>query len=547
MPKTPIFLRSRVESTAVAAGQSSAASWYWCSAWFVAMVVSISILTWDTPKSMVAIWLRSDTFAHGFLILPIAVWLVWEKRSELAALIPAPSVPVGLGVIPVGFVWMAARMVDVVVVEQFAYIALLVLAVWAVFGGRVFRVVGFPALFLFFAIPVGEGLVQPLINFTADFTVGMLKLVGIPVFREGTVFTIPSGRWSVVEACSGVRYLIASVTLGVLFAYLTYTRWYKRAIFLLFAIFVPILANGLRAFLIVLTGHLSDMKLATGVDHLIYGWVFFGLVILIMFSIGAIWKDDSAEPPSGSTEGQADLHRTADWAIRAPAAAVLFVALLLPWSGWAHSGGSGERVELGRTLGGKEIVELGGWNRVAGGGLEWSPEVVGAAEELDASFASQGDLVKVYLGVFPFHSDAAEMVTSANTMVSEESKRWERQSVGKVDIDIDACQLRVREYLASSNGEDDLVVWTWYLVGSTSTSNRYVAKFLELLERIGSPGGDRGVILAVATTFSDKAATGRARLTRFLETSGGELMAISEGRRIVDKSGAPGCGELDER
>src|SRR5438552_85220 len=113
---------------------------------------------------------------------------------------------------------------------------------------------------------MGEALIPPLMEWTADFTVAALQLSGIPVFREGLFFTIPSGNWSVVEGCSGVRYLIASFTVGVLFAYLSYRRAWKRLLFAAMSIIVPIIANGMRAYLIVMIAHLSNNQLAHGVD-----------------------------------------------------------------------------------------------------------------------------------------------------------------------------------------------------------------------------------------------------------------------------------------
>ena len=100
-----------------------------------------------------------------------------------------------------------------------------------------------------------------------------------------------------VEACSGVRYLIASVMVGTLFAYLTYQSLARRIAFVAVSFLVPVLANWLRAYMIVMLGHLSGNKLAVGVDHLIYGWVFFGVVMLLMFWIGARWREDEPKLP----------------------------------------------------------------------------------------------------------------------------------------------------------------------------------------------------------------------------------------------------------
>jgi exosortase/archaeosortase family protein len=130
-----------------------------------------------------------------------------------------------------------------------------------------------------------------MMDLTADFTVSALRLSGVPVYREGLNFVIPTGHWSVVEACSGVRYLMASVMVGTLFAYLNFGALRRRLLFVAVALVVPLLANWLRAYFIVMLGHLSNNKLAAGVDHLIYGWVFFGLVMFLMFAVGARFSD----------------------------------------------------------------------------------------------------------------------------------------------------------------------------------------------------------------------------------------------------------------
>ncbi len=186
---------------------------------------------------------------------------------------------------------MLAHLTDVAVIEQLAAVSLIPLLVWMTLGWTTVRILAFPLGFLLFAVPMGEGLIEPLMQFTASFTVHLLRLTGIPVFWEGTFFSIPSGDWSVVAACSGIRYLIASLFLGVLYAYLNYRSFWRRIAFIALSAIVPILANGLRAYLIVMIGHLSGMKLAVGIDHLIYGWVFFGFVMFLLFALGNLWSE----------------------------------------------------------------------------------------------------------------------------------------------------------------------------------------------------------------------------------------------------------------
>ena len=182
-------------------------------------------------------------------------------------------------------------------------VAMIPLAVWAILGNRdAARAWRFRSRFLFFAVPFGEFVVPKLMDWTADFTVWAVAASGVPVFREGNNFIIPSGRWSVVEACSGVRYLIASLVVGTLYAYLTYRSLLRRVVFIGISIVVPLVANWLRAYMIVMIGHLSSNRLAVGVDHIIYGWVFFGVVMMALFWVAGYWREDLApSAPSAAT------------------------------------------------------------------------------------------------------------------------------------------------------------------------------------------------------------------------------------------------------
>jgi len=482
------------------------------------LVVALGIvvtLFFGTAHSIIAIWNRSETFAHGYLIIPISVWLVWEKRRGLRMLQPMPTLWPALLFVPLGFAWLLGSLVDTLVVQQFAFVGMLVTTIWMMLGNRVARFLAFPILFLFLGVPVGEGLIYPMMNFTADFTVKMLEITGIPVYREGTFFTIPSGQWSVVEACSGVRYLIASVTLGVLFAYLTYNTWWKRGLFVLFSIFVPVIANGLRAYMIVMLGHLSGMKLAVGVDHLIYGWVFFGIVVTIMFAIGSIWREPPAPDPVPQDAGVAPAgHRDV---VRALAALTL-AAAVWPAMGWALSdhGSAVEAVPVAAP------VPAPGWSLLDGtSAWDWRPRVVGADGSVYAFYAStqaQGPAppVGLYLGVYRTQRQGAELVSSANVMIVQKHPVWSDTRMTPVSVRVGDRQLHLLRHEMLSRRGERLLVWSWYAVASHHTANPYVAKLLEAKSRLLGNRGE-GALIAIATPYVDDEQAAADRLTRFLD------------------------------
>lgn len=244
-----------------------------------------------TVTAAVEVWQDSDTFSHGFLVVPLAIYLIWRQRDQITRLMPVPNYW-GLPIFALlGIVWLIGHLASVMVIQQLALVAMLQLLVFTIAGWPVTRVLLFPLAFLIFAVPLGEELVRPLQDYTAFFTVKALQLTGIPVYRDGWVIVVPSGVWEVAEACAGVRYVIPSVILGCLFSYLVYTSLGQRLAFIAICFFGAIIANGMRAYGIVMLAHLTDNRLAVGVDHLIAGWIFFALVMLFLFWIGLRWRD----------------------------------------------------------------------------------------------------------------------------------------------------------------------------------------------------------------------------------------------------------------
>ncbi|MBK7768790.1 MAG: exosortase A [Sulfuritalea sp.] len=209
-------------------------------------------LYYETALAMVRIWARSDTFAHAFLVPPITLWLIWEKRHVLARQSPRPCLWLALPLAGLCFGWLLGEMAAVNALTQLAFTCMVILAVPLVIGLPAARLIAFPLGFLLFAVPIGEFVMPTLMDWTAEVTVIALRASGIPVYQEGLHFVIPSGRWSVVEACSGVRYLLASLTVGTLFAYLNYRSPKRRLIFVGVSILVPVVANWIRAYIIVM-------------------------------------------------------------------------------------------------------------------------------------------------------------------------------------------------------------------------------------------------------------------------------------------------------
>ncbi|MDD5330401.1 MAG: exosortase A [Sulfuricella sp.] len=484
--------------------------WLYAGALATGAIVWLLAWYWPTAWSIVSIWMRSETFAHGFLIFPVSAYLVWSRRRELAALTPQPDYRVLPLLAAFGFSWMLASLAGVLIVQHYSLVIMIPLLVWLVLGSAVARALAFPLLFLLFAVPVGEFLLPPLMAYTADFTVFALQLTGIPVYRDGLFFAIPSGQWSVIEACSGLRYLISSVTLGWLYAYLTYRSTWRRAVFIALSMVVPIVANGLRAYMIVMIGHLSGMKLATGVDHVIYGWVFFSLVTLLLFWFGSFWREQAAEP--GRNEpGPASAARSAA-PERIALAALAAGALVTVWPLYAsrlENAGPARPPVLEAPAG------SGGWQAVSAKMTDWTPHFANPRAEINQVYIKDGRRVGLYIGYYNYQHQGAELISSENMLVSSGNKLWAKSGESARDLRaggqrMAAVQTRLRGTHAN------LLAWNWYWVEGRRTVNPYFGKLLEAVAKLFATGDDAAVVILYAP-YEDRPADAEAPLRDFLE------------------------------
>jgi exosortase A len=469
------------------------------------------LIYFTTVRSIVAIWDSSDTFVHGYIILPISLWLIWKRRNTIPMEEAAPFWPALLLLAGCGFGWLLAALGGVQVVRQYAFVAMIPLTALAVLGVRVAWSIAFPLLFLFLAVPFGEIFIGPLIDFTANFTVAALQLTGIPVFRNGTHFDLPTGSWSVVEACSGVRYLISSFTLGCLYAYLTYSSPLRRAAFMVLSILVPILANGLRAYIIVMIGHLSGMKLATGVDHLIYGWLFFGLVMFIMFWIGGIWREDQENTPAPAANAAVVAAPVAD--IRRIVIATLCgIACMAVWPLYGQY--------LERAGFNPEPVRLTGfrssWHE-ASAFTQWKPRFAPANAELHKFFQRDAQQTGLALLYYRHQRQNEQLISSVNHMVTEQDTLYRQIGNAVRQETIAGRMLTVRE-ATMQDGPTQFVVWYWYWIDGAVTANDYKGKLLQAKEKFLMRGDD-GAAVMVFAPYAVKADEARATLRDYLNAN----------------------------
>ena len=455
----------------------------------IAGLVTIFLLR-STVSSMVSIWYGSSTYSYGFVVFPIAALLVWRRRRQLEGLHPTSSY-VGVGLLLLFAVtWVGANVADVQVVQQFAFVGLIDALVWMFLGTQTVGVLRFALLFLFFAVPAGESLVVPLQQFTAAFTVNALRLSGIPAVQDGFVLSTPSGDWKIAEACSGIRYLTSSILVGVLFAGVAFRSWKRRITLILVSALVPILANAIRAYLIVVLAYISNNRIATGVDHVVYGWVFFSLVTAVVIGLALGWREPDlplAEPfPSSDVDSPPIGIVRLAWHV----ATVIVIVL---------SASSTADFLWSRTPSTRPLAEVWsgpvGWLPTADPDHDWAPNFENIESQTSETFTEGSREVSVYVASYPVKRLGVELVNAYNVVAV--SSDWVLINSVHREVIMAGTPVTVVEYLLVTGGRRRLV-WMWYLTGNQLTASPWRVKAIQAESRL--LGHPQNVSLFVMST-----------------------------------------------
>jgi len=255
-------------------------------------MLALGLLFHEELVAAIHTWIASTAYNHCFLVIPIATYLVWDRRETLHGFAAEPAPLIALAGIPIALVWLLAERLGIMEGRQLAAMSFVELLALAVLGRRLWWQLAGPLLYLYFLTPFGDFLTPKLQDITTVFVQHGLDLLQIPAYITGYTIEIPEGTFYIAEACAGLRFLIASIAFGVLYSLLMYRSPWRRVAFITASVVVPIIANGMRAVGIVALGHVLGSAKAAATDHVLYGWLFFSLVILILIALGLPFRED---------------------------------------------------------------------------------------------------------------------------------------------------------------------------------------------------------------------------------------------------------------
>ena len=259
-------------------------------------------------------WATDDNYSHGFLIVPMAAWFVWERRGVLASVRPAPTL-LGLPVVAFGLAMLLAGLLGAeLFLPRASIIVVLAGTVLFLFGWETCRVLALPLTFLVLMIPIPalifNQIAFPLQLLASRVGETMLGALSIPVLREGNVIVLAHTSLEVAEACSGIRSLISLLTIGIIYGYFMDPRGGVRTAVALSTIPIAIVANGGRVAGTGVAAHYYGAEAAQGFFHTFSGWIVFVFAFVLLFLVThLIIRLIPRREPSDSIHGAAVTQR----------------------------------------------------------------------------------------------------------------------------------------------------------------------------------------------------------------------------------------------
>lgn len=457
----------------------------------------------------VQVWIESTAYTHCFLIIPLVGFLLWERRAVIAMVSPSPTLWPLLAMPFLSGLWLIAAILDIQEARQILLVAMFEVVLLVALGPRVYRLFLAPLLFLFFLVPSGAFLVPTLQKITAQISVAGLEMLHIPVFSDGFMIEIPEGTFEVAEACAGLRFLIASIVFGCFFAVVMFRSVIRRAVFITLSLVVPIAANGMRALGIIVLAHLEGSAAAVEADHVLYGWFFFTLVIIILIAIGMTFaqKIDRRIPMHSS-----GWSKPAAWRF----ATAIPAALLLALAGPAYAARVNTLYPPFSLAAAHPPLIAAPWQGVSDPAADWHPAVYGADREFLDGFEEPGSGVIIrYVALYQLRAGGDALTKTGSRLADD--KRWHITEYGRAEAVLDGKPVTVASTQIVS-GQHHRLVWSFYVVDGRIAAGLFETKLL----RARAVLVDRepvGAFVAISASMDDPKDPAEQQLSRFLTAS----------------------------
>lgn len=417
----------------------------------IGLVLLAFALFWPTTVSLSVRWQDSvhRTYTHGYLVVALAVWLLWRGRARWSQVCARVS-PIGLvALVGCSLGWLVAYRAGLQIVHQALLPLIIATAILSCFGLAVTRRMALPLAYVFFAIPVWDA-VNPLLQWSSVFAVRtLLRLAGIPAFFADNTFQIPAGSFEIADGCSGLHFFVVALAISVLYGEINRDSLRTRIALVVLASVLAMLTNWVRIFIIVVAGHLTDMQhYLVSEEHYSFGWFLFAGMMLLFFLVVRRW-------PVVSTDEGVATRSASDPAIPLIGAACAIAGLLLaPVWNLIDSRQSADVAALGEYP-----QTVPGWEGRAFADASWQPVFNGADRESRAEFHASGVRVESYAAIYALQEQGKEIVYYLNSLLG--------RSLRAEPATLPAMAVPWTQMEVSDAGGERWLLWYSYQVGES--------------------------------------------------------------------------------
>jgi exosortase A len=460
---------------------------------------------WPTVVSLARIWRDMFDYHHGVVIAAIAVIWLWRIRREIDACSVRP-VRAALPLVAIALLfWAIAYRANSELMQQMLLPVIAILAVYAAMGPQVARRAAAPIAYLYFAIPLWEQLLPFLQSLTTTVAETVLGLMGVPTQVEGHHVTIPSGHFSIVEGCSGKRYLMISLAFATLSGAIEQLRWRRTLALLSVAAGLALVTNWVRVVTIIYAGHVTQMQsYLVANEHRSFGYaLFIPLLLAILWAARRIGRGQQpGTPPAVAADTERRI-RPMDWAM-------VMGLTALPVLVWARAADQNTGAHLAAIP-----VVTGEWQGPLPPATAWQPRFVNPSEERRIAYQVDGQRIEVYLNLYAAQTQGRELVFHRNTVVPPDHftliRRLPARSAPRAVVVADGTGTR-------------WVVTHIYEVGGWLTASEPAAQLYYGLHAIVRPVP--AGTLAVAVRCEANCSKAEQVIDEFWQEHAGELVAL---------------------
>jgi EpsI family protein len=443
-------------------------------------------------RDLAELWWGRDDYSHGFLILPLSLFLLWASRGTLRRLAPKPAVPLGLAVtLAAGLMLLVGDAGGVVTVTGLSFIGMIAGLVLLLFGRAYLWALAFPIGYLGFMIPVLDVVLVPLQwpfqLLTARMAVESLQLLGVPVLLDRQYIVLPWVTLEVATVCSGVNYLVSVAAIGLLLAWLTLRKWWSWVALICGGLIMSVVANWARVVLIALWS--SGGVVLHGPWHVLQGmfvaWV--GYAALFAGSWGLLRLEQRASrtypsrsfaEPAGTKAYTREWYRA--WWITMASLGVLAACLFLYDRGPAALKSSFSTFP----------AQMGTWRQDAGDVSSALFRVEGADDELSRTYRSDGDrTIQLYVAYLRSQRQGKEVVDYRTARLHEDADAVEVEVAPGRLIRVNRGHIRDRQ--------ENRRIFFWYEINGRVIADRYNGKLATVWQALFK-GRTSGALVLIA-------------------------------------------------